>query len=270
MRPTLALVPVLALAVALPAFQAMAQSQEDVLSGRMLPGWRAADGHYMAAISLALAPGWKTYWRAPGDAGIPPSFDWSGSENLGKVTLHWPSPHLIALNGMESIGYLDGLTLPVEVTPADPGKPVYLALKMDLGVCHDICLPATLQLSADLQGPGAPDPAISAALKDGPEPGAQAGLSKASCAVAPIDDGLRLTAKLDLPPQGGREKVVVETGSPDVWVSSAGTQRQGDALTASADLVPPSGQPFTLDRSKLVLTVLAAGHSVEIHGCPAP
>jgi DsbC/DsbD-like thiol-disulfide interchange protein len=147
---------------------------------------------------------------------------------------------------------------------------VHLALKMELGVCEDICMPATLELSADLKGPGAPDPAIAAALKAEPEPGGQAGLSGVSCVAKPIDDGLRLTAKLDLPPQGGSEKVVFETGAPEVWVSSATTKRQGEALTASADLVPPGGQPFVLDRSKLVLTVLAAGHSVEIHGCPAP
>jgi DsbC/DsbD-like thiol-disulfide interchange protein len=260
----------LALILSLAAVPAPAETQDDVLSARMLPGWKAADGHYMAAISLTLAPGWKTYWRAPGEAGIPPEFDWAGSQNLGGLRILWPSPQVIAQNGMESIGYRDGLTLPVEVTPADPGQPVHLALKMNLGVCHDICMPAEVTLKADLAGPGAPDQTIAAALQAGPKPAAAAGLVAVSCQLAEIKDGLRLTAKLDLPSQGQGEKVVVETGEPDVWVSDSTTDRQGADLTASADLVPPAGKPFVLDRSGVVLTVLAGGKSVEIHGCPAP
>jgi DsbC/DsbD-like thiol-disulfide interchange protein len=249
---------------------ALAESQDDVLSARLLPGWKAADGHYMTAVSLTLAPGWKTYWRAPGEAGIPPEFDWSGSQNLGSVQIHWPSPRVISLNGMDSIGYLDGLTLPVEVTPLDPSKPVHLALQMDLGVCHDICMPAAVRLSADLTGPGAPDAAIAAALKAGPIDGSAAGLAALTCRLTPIDDGLRVTADLDLPPQGGSETVVFETEDPEVWISTSTADRRGKVLMASADLVPSSGKPFALDRSGVTVTILAEGHSVEIRGCPAP
>lgn len=260
----------LAALLALLAAPALAETQDDLLSARLLPGWQQADGSRMAAISLTLAPGWKTYWRAPGEAGIPPLFDWSGSSNLASVRLHWPSPQVIALNGMDSIGYLDALTLPVEVTPVDPSQPVHLALKMDLGICHDICMPAALDLSADLTGPGAPDALIEAALRSGPITGAAAGLTALSCQVDPISDGLRLTASLDLPPQGGREKVVFEAGPGEIWVSESQTDRAGGVLTARADLVPPNGQPFALDRSGVTVTVLAEGRSVELHGCPAP
>lgn len=258
---------VLASAAALPL---RAETQDDVLRGRLLPGWKEADGRYMAAVSLDLAPGWKTYWRSPGDAGIPPVFDWSGSDNLGSVRIHWPAPEVIRQNGMESIGYLDRLTLPLEVTPLDPAKPVHLALNLALGVCHDICMPADLRLDADLDGPGARDGAIAAALAEAPLTGREAGVTGVSCAVEPIKDGLRVTARLDLPPQGSEETVVFETAEPDVWVSGAVADRQGPALEATADLVPPAGQPFALDRSGLVVTVLAQGRAVEIQGCPAP
>ena len=252
------------------ALPALAETQDDVLSARVLPGWKMEGGHYMAAISLTLAPGWKTYWRSPGETGIPPVFDWSASQNLKSVALHWPSPQVITQNGTASIGYLDALTLPVEVVPLDPGQPVHLALKMDLGVCHDICMPAALDLQATLSGPGAPDSTISAALKAGPIGAREAGVTAVSCQVAPIDDGLWVTAQLQVPPQGDGETVVIEAGEPGLWVSTATSERQGKALTASADLVPPNGQPFALDRSGLVLTLLGKGRAVELHGCPAP
>jgi DsbC/DsbD-like thiol-disulfide interchange protein len=75
------------------------------------------NGGHMAAVELQLAPGWKTYWRSPGDAGIPPSFDWSGSENVKSVRLHWPAPEVFEANGMQTIGYHERLVLPVEITP---------------------------------------------------------------------------------------------------------------------------------------------------------
>ncbi len=60
----------------LTAVPALAQDQFDLpVTGQVLEGWVRADGTRMAAVQLDLEPGWKTYWRAPGDAGIPPSFD---------------------------------------------------------------------------------------------------------------------------------------------------------------------------------------------------
>ena len=263
----------LALCAMAPTFAAQplaAQTQDDVLSAEILPGWRDAAGHYMTALHLRLAPGWKTYWRAPGSAGIPPVFDWSGSRNLGQVRLMWPSPTVIRTNGMQSIGYLDDLILPIALTPADPSTPLDVALRIDLGICHDICMPATLTLTAHLSGPGAPDAAITAALAARPRSPSEAGLTAITCDVTPIADGLHLTAHLTLPDQGGSETVVVETADPTVWVAEAASSRAGPRLTAATDLVATSGAPFALDRSGVTVTVLSPGQSVEIKGCPAP
>jgi DsbC/DsbD-like thiol-disulfide interchange protein len=255
---------ILALLLASPAF---AESQNDVVRGDLLPGWRMSNGHYMAAVDLRLAPEWKTYWRAPGDAGIAPVFDWSGSRNLKSVQFHWPSPKVLTLNGMMTIGYLDELVLPVEVVAADPSKPVTLALNMDLGVCHTVCMPAHMTLSQDLSGPGVKDARISAALLAGP---VQARGADLSCKVEPIADGLRLTARIAVPLQGKAETVVFETPDPTVWVSETKTHREGPVLVSETDMVPQSGAPFALDRSGVTVTVLAPDHSVELHGCPAP
>lgn len=261
----------LALVATLATFgPAHATTQDDVLKAALLPGWQMDSGAHMAAVDLTLAPGWKTYWRSPGDAGIPPRFDWSASTNVRSVRIHWPAPSVFDSNGMQTIGYHDRLLLPVEVQPLDPSMPVVLSLRLDLGVCDDICLPATVTLRSDLVSPGAPHAGIKAALNARAATAHEAGVTAVSCTVEPISDGLRLTARLQLPDPGSIEVVAVETADPAIWVAEAVTTRSGGALLAVTELVPQDGAPFALDRSSLTLTVLAGGNATEIKGCPAP
>ncbi len=258
-----------ALALALPGV-ASATTQEEILRGEILPGWRSADGTHIAAVQLKLAPGWKTYWRSPGDAGIPPMFDWSGSENVQSVRFHWPRPLVFDLNGMQTIGYKGELVLPLEVTAIDTSRPIRLRAAVDLGVCRDICVPAALTLDAALPQTGSADAAIKAALGQRPETGREAGLAGIACQVEPIRDGLRLTTAIDMPAIGPDEVVVLEAGQSAIWVSDSVSARQGNRLTATTDLVASSGTPFALDRSQLTVTVLGPDRAVEIRGCPAP
>lgn len=253
----------------LTALPAAALTQEDVLSARLLSGWQTDAGTRMAALELALAPGWKTYWRSPGEAGIPPSFDFSASTNLKSVRFHWPRPAVFDLNGMQTLGYHDHLVLPIEVTPLDATMPVTLRTTVDLGVCKEICLPATLTLDADLSASADSAP-IKAALADLPKTAKAAGLTGIGCTVEPISDGMRLTADIGLPDQGGKEVVVFETATSGIWVSQSASARNGASLTATSDFVPPDGAPFALDRSGVTVTVIAANSAVEIKGCPAP
>ncbi len=256
--------------LALLAAPALATTQDDVLAAQLRPGWQMENGGYMAAVELQLAPGWKTYWRSPGDAGIPPSFDWSGSENVKSVRLHWPAPEVFEANGMQTIGYHEHLVLPVEITPQDPSRPVRLSLVMALGVCDEICLPAMVELSSDLTAPGAPDASIKAALREQAATAGDAGVTGVVCQVDPISDGLRLTARVRLPDPGHPEVVAFETANREVWIAEAITQRQGGELVSMTELVPPNGAPFALDRSGITMTILAAGGAVEVKGCPAP
>lgn len=260
----------LALTLSFAALPARAITQDEVLSASILAGWTTKDGTQMAALHLQLAPGWKTYWRAPGDAGIPPVFDWSASENVSSIRLHWPRPSVFDLNGMKSIGYHDDLVLPVEVTPIDPSRPILLRLKADLGVCKDICMPAALDIESPLQSDGHGDAAIRAALDSQPVSARKAGVATVTCQVEPIRDGLRVTADVTMPVQGKAETVVFESGLAGVWVSEAQTTRQGAVLTAIAEMVPPNGKPFALERGKVTLTVIGTDRAVEIRGCPAP
>lgn len=254
----------------LAAQPALATTQDEVLSAKLRPGWQLDSGAHMAAVDLQLAPGWKTYWRSPGDAGIPPSFDWSGSQNVKSVRLHWPAPSVFDLNGMQTIGYHDRLVLPVEVTPIDPNLPVQLSVQMELGVCDEICMPASLDLSSELVTPGAPDQGISDALALRARPAREAGVTQVTCTVDPIKDGLRLTARVRLPDPGRAEVVAFEAPDPQIWVAEAVTQREGGELVSMTELVAPSGEPFALDRSGVTLTILSGGGAVEVRGCPAP
>jgi len=250
-------------------------SGDDVVMAGLLGGWRVDAGHQMTGLHLRLAPEWKTYWRAPGDAGIPPRFDWSGSSNLKAVAIHWPQPKVFLTNGIHSLGYTDDVVLPLEITANDPRLPVTVNLTLDIGVCKDICVPATLRVAAEVSpdpdGKGGADAQVVArALKAVPIGGREAGLDGISCEIEPIADGLRLTARMDLPSRGTNEVVVFESDMQDVWVAQSMVERQGRHLTATTEMVSGSGAPFALDRSGIRITVFGDGHASEIMGCPAP
>jgi DsbC/DsbD-like thiol-disulfide interchange protein len=126
-----------------------------------------ADGRLVAGVEVGLAPGWKTYWRTPGDAGgIPPAFDWSASENVAAAEVRFPAPSRFAHHLGDSLGYGDAVTFPVVVTPRDPARPVRLAVAFAYAACKDVCIPvdAGLTLEVPATGRGAPPPTLTAAL----------------------------------------------------------------------------------------------------------
>lgn len=256
--------------LALTAPAVLAQSANDALTAQLLPGWRTADGRHMAAVELRLAPGWKTYWRTPGETGYPPQFDWRGSRNLDDVQISWPTPKLIIQDGVQVIGYKDRVILPLTVTPSQKGGAVSLTGSVDLGVCRDVCIPVTVPLDQVLPGDAAkPDPRIVAAMADRPYSAREAGVGRVACRISPLEGGLRLTAQVDLPATGGREVAVVETDNPQVWVAQGDTTRKGNRLTTVTELYHVDGRAFALDRSGLRITVIGGRNAVDIQGCPA-
>ncbi len=258
----------LAFVLSLASSAALAGPPEDVVTLEILPGWRTPDGTHMAGLRFTLAPGWKTYWRAPGDGGIPPLFAWAGSQNIAGAEFHWPAPEVFHINGMMSIGYSGQVVIPVEFTPDDAGE-LRVAGSVDMGVCEDVCVPVTLDFEAVLPPDGGRDAAIAAALVDRPLTAEEAGVSDARCAVAPGADGLTLTAALRMPPDGGDEVVVVEAGIPGVWVSEAATRWEDGWLMAEVEMIAADGGPIALDRADLRFTVLGAAGAVDIRGCAA-
>ncbi len=248
--------------------RAAAGGTDDILSADLRPGWRMSNGDHMAALQLTLAPGWKTYWRAPGDAGIPPVFDWTGSRNVKSVSVHWPSPHVFHQSGMRSLGYKGGVTLPLRVTPVDPRRDIALRLEVDLGVCHDVCVPKALRTNAELDaGATRADPAIAAALATLPLSAAEAGIGAVRCAVSPAQGGIALSARIPMPRPAGAVEAVVETADPEVWASQPVASWEGGHLVVQSRLKQPGGGAFALDRSGLRFTLLSDGRAVDIRGC---
>jgi DsbC/DsbD-like thiol-disulfide interchange protein len=255
-----------ALLLPLPTFVA-AGPYDDLARIDVLPGWRTASGDHIAGIQITLQPGWKTYWRAPGDAGIPPQFTFTGSDDIANVTPHWPTPEVFNQNGVRSIGYLDTVVFPITVSSRDASTPLQISGQLNIGVCEEICIPVSLEFEALLPATDDRDGAIAAAMIDQPLSAAEANVSNVTCAIAPIADGLRVTTTLDMDSAGRQEVVVVEAGDPSVWVSEAQVIRDGDQLTASVDMVNQEGAAFALDRSAVRITVLGSDQAVDIQGC---
>ena len=208
-RPVL---PILAGFLALCALPALAgsPSQSDPAQSdpraviQLLSGQAHPEG--MAGLEIQLAPGWKTYWRNPGDAGIPPTFDWSRSENLREVTVLWPAPSRYDQEGASSAVYHDQVVLPLKISAIDPSKPVKLALGLDYAACKTICVPAKgsadvlLSPGATTQGQGSAE--IEQALKQVPvtrEIGATAPLAIKQVRLDTTTTPARLTIEVNAP-----------------------------------------------------------------------
>ncbi|MEJ6745993.1 MAG: protein-disulfide reductase DsbD family protein, partial [Yoonia sp.] len=103
-------------------------------------------GVLSAGISVALSDGWKTYWRSPGEVGLPPEIDWSGSTNLASAEMLWPAPTRFRAFGIENFGYAKQVTFPIRLTLTDPGQPTVLKADVFLLVCSDVCVPQDLTI----------------------------------------------------------------------------------------------------------------------------
>jgi len=265
-----------ALAVLLAAFAPGAGAQSIVSTGgsladvEILPGQLASDGTRLAGLEITLAPGWKTYWRSPGEAGVPPRFDFSGSGNLRDVEVLWPKPMLFDSFGLTTIGYGGRVVLPLRLTPIDPAEPIGLKLGLMLGVCRDICVFEETELSRNLPAQltgGGVDIAIAAAAV--PPEGRQAGLISATCRLRGAGEtrGFEASLHFDAPV---RDPVVIVEGSERVRFhgtrTEVGTEARVLAVTAEARL---TDEDVWFSRSDVRLTVLADGMSADIHGCEA-
>ncbi|MFV0475820.1 MAG: protein-disulfide reductase DsbD domain-containing protein [Pikeienuella sp.] len=235
---------------------------------RLLRGWAEDDGQRVAGFEVDLADGWKTYWRAPGEAGIPPRFDWSGSENIADLEILWPAPIVFDSFGLKTLGYKTRMVLPLRLTPADPARPMRLSLSAFYGVCEDICVPAEASLSIEI-APGAPEEGagpIRAALNALPGPAAAAGLESATCAFEGAEEERRFTARLSFGRAPEHAPVVVAEGSDAMLFSPLETTLAGDMITASGEVRVEPGA--WIDRSALKLTLIdPSGGALELIGC---
>jgi len=103
-----------------------------------------------AGLKVVLAKGWKTYWRTPGEVGLPPTIDWSGSENVANVAFLWPAPHRFHAFGIENFGYKKSVVFPLSIELKTAGQPVRLRARVNMLTCSLVCVPQDFALSLDL------------------------------------------------------------------------------------------------------------------------
>ncbi|HZP20596.1 MAG TPA: protein-disulfide reductase DsbD domain-containing protein [Bauldia sp.] len=106
-----------------------------------------AEGHVSAGLQIELDPDWKTYWRSPGDAGIAPVLDFTSSTNIGAVTVRYPVPERHDDGFTVTNVYEDRVTLPLAADVPDPKSPGVLRVKLDIGVCAEVCIPEHFEAS---------------------------------------------------------------------------------------------------------------------------
>ena len=168
---------------------------------RLLAGSRSG-AVLLGGIALQLQPGWKTYWRTPGDSGVPPRFDFSKSDNVEAVTVLWPAPTKFDDGaGGTSLGYHDQVVLPLRIVAKNTDKPVTLRADINYAVCAKLCIP--VEASAELaftSVASTEDSALFAALDTVPKP-------------ANVGDPNPLTIR-DVK-RDGKSTVVVDVVTPD-------------------------------------------------------
>ena len=192
---------------------------------RLIAAEAAVDGRdrLRIGVEIRLEPGWETYWRTPGDAGVPPAFDWGGSSNVGLVRIEWPRPERLVQSGMVTYGYRDEVVFPAVVTVPDGGRAVRLRLALDYAVCREVCIPVAAEAALDIPAAGG---------RADPEPGARIERFAATVPRAPAPGGITVE-RLTLYP-GQFLEILARTGaerfeSPWVIVEAPGGVSFGGA-----------------------------------------
>ena len=97
-----------------------------------------------------MKPGWKVYWRSPGDAGFPPEVNWAGSTNFAHAKMEWPAPARFSVLNLETLGYRKEVVFPITASVLEPGKDVALKARVRFLTCDDICVPYEANLTLNL------------------------------------------------------------------------------------------------------------------------
>jgi DsbC/DsbD-like thiol-disulfide interchange protein len=223
---------------------------------------------FRAGVEIRLKSGWHTYWRYPGDAGVPPRFDFTGSQNVKAVDVLWPAPQPIPEHDLVTIGYTGDVIVPLAVVPENSAKPVTLRLKLDYAVCEALCVPAEGKAELVLtDGSSSHEAALAAAEARVPKKTVLGeGSTLAIKSVRREDAAGRRRVIVDVAaPAGTRVALFAEGPTPD-WAlpvpkaidgAPAGLQRFAFAL----DGAPPGA---TYDRAPIALTAVAGNIAIEV------
>lgn len=138
---------------------------QEVLGGKVrLISGGSQDGKIKAGLEIVMDEGWKTYWKVPGDAGIPPFFEFAASKNIENLEIKWPVPTRFGTKS-QMLGYKDAIIFPFLITPKDQKQAIELKADVQLGICSELCVPVSGSFSLPI-APGGEADGLSETLID--------------------------------------------------------------------------------------------------------
>ena len=228
-------------------------------------------GVIKAGIQIKLDSGWWTYWRAPGASGMPPMFDWSGSENLADdLETIWPTPLRAVAYGENLNVYRDEVVFPIEFRALDPTKPVKLHLKITYGVCRNMCVPAWAEHELTLH-PAEGEPEIDEANAKlieaysgrGPSPDPQTAGMAIHEVRASVDDG-KVVLSVRVRGLGGARRALVLIEGPGFMRVAEIKPSEIDGRTAVLKLTIGGAPQFRKLKGKRIrITVIDGERALE-------
>src|SRR6202161_3247890 len=234
---------------------------------RLLAGSRSG-AVLLGGIDFQLQPGWKTYWRTPGDSGVPPRFDFSKSENIEAVTILWPAPMKFDDGaGGHSLGYHDQVVLPLRIVAKNTDKPVTLRAVVNYAVCDKLCVPVEADVDLAIpSGASTEDSALFAPLDTVPKPANVGDPNPLTIRDVKRDGKSAVLVDVVAPPEAGNISLFVEGPTPDGGLpvpkllehSPPGVKR----LTSELDGLPPDTNP---EGAALKLTLVSGDRSYEFN-----
>ncbi|MEN3377452.1 MAG: hypothetical protein V7604_2807 [Hyphomicrobiales bacterium] len=221
-----------------------------------------------AGVEIRLAEGWKTYWRYPGDSGVPPRFDFVRSRNVKSVTVRWPAPQRLMDESGTSIGYKHEVVFPLEVVAQDAAKPVELAVGVDYAVCEKLCVPADGKAELTIDGKGGEqDGRIARSEALVPRP-ARLGADGALAIRAAKREagGSKPRIVIDVAAPANATVVLFAEGPTSDWAlpvpeAIAGAPAGQQRFAFEVDGLPPNTKP---DGATLTLTAVAGDRAIEV------
>ena len=101
-------------------------------------------------LEYQMEPGWKTYWKSPGDGGFAQFISWENSTNVQNVNIQWPTPIEFEILGLTSLGYQNNVIFPLEIELEDELKNTYLNLHVNFLICKEVCIPGDATLFLEI------------------------------------------------------------------------------------------------------------------------
>ena len=101
-------------------------------------------------LEYQMQPGWKTYWKSPGDGGFAQNISWENSSNISDVKILWPTPIKFEILGLTSLGYQDNVMFPLEIEIENEFQDINLDLHVNYLICKEICIPGDARIFLDI------------------------------------------------------------------------------------------------------------------------